>query len=79
MRMTVFEKHYSAVELAKLWGLHPKTIRNLFQDEPGVLVIERPEQMFKRGYTSLRIPASVADRVHERYSSKRSHRIAESL
>ena len=31
------EKHYSVPELAKLWGLSERTIRRMFENEPGVL------------------------------------------
>jgi len=31
------ERHYSAPELAKLWGLSERTIRRMFENEPGVL------------------------------------------
>lgn len=60
------EQHYRPDELAVLWGLSANTIRSLFAGEPGVLLIDRPEQMHKRGYCSMRIPASVAGRVHAR-------------
>jgi hypothetical protein len=54
------EKHYRPDELAELWGFSPKTIRALFGEEPGVI------RMGTAKYVSLRIPASVAARVHER-------------
>jgi hypothetical protein len=58
------EKHFSVIELAELWGLAPDTIRPLFANRPGVLKIVRPESRRKRVYSTLRIPASVAERVH---------------
>jgi hypothetical protein len=58
------EKHYTPAELAVLWGLSPDFIRDRFRDEPGVLKIDRPERMRKRGYCTIRIPQSVASRVH---------------
>jgi hypothetical protein len=58
------EKHFSVIELAELWGLAPDTIRPYFINRPGVLKITRPETRLKRAYVSLRIPASVADRVY---------------
>lgn len=60
------EQHYSPIQLAKRWGWSGDFIRELFEDEPGVLKVERPETMNKRRYTSLRIPESVAERVHSR-------------
>jgi len=69
--MSIFlEQHYRPSELAKLTGLSTDTIRDLFREEPGVLVINRPEQMHKRGYSSMRIPASIAERVLGGYRVK---------
>ena len=64
------ELHYSPKQLGELWGLSPKFIRDTFSDEPGVLRIDRPEKMHKRSYCSLRIPKSVACRVHLRVRAK---------
>jgi hypothetical protein len=67
-RRTLFdlanEKHYSVAELAKLWGLSERTIRRMFENEPGVLCWGRSECRFKRGYKTLRIPETVLLRVH---------------
>ena len=60
------EKHYSVVELAQLWNLSDKTIRRMFEKEPGVLQWGNEETRVKRGYTTLRIPETVALRVHRR-------------
>lgn len=60
------EKHYSVAELAKLWSLSEKTIRRMFENEPGVLQWGSQETRFKRAYTTLRIPESVMLRVHRR-------------
>jgi len=62
------EQHFKPDELAELWGVSVDTIRKLFRDVPGVLVIDRPEKMHKRGYCSMRIPESVAKRVYEKLS-----------
>jgi hypothetical protein len=64
------ERHYKPTELAKLWGWHADKIREWFSGEPGVLLEVRPEQMHKRGYRSMRIPASVAARVYARHTQK---------
>lgn len=61
-----FQKHYSVVELSKLWGFSQKTLRRLFVDEPGIIKIAHEETRQKRGYTSVRIPEYVAKRVHRR-------------
>jgi hypothetical protein len=63
------ERHYSASELAALWNLSLDTIRRIFENEPGVLVLgeDKPKRN-RRRYTTLRIPESVAARVHRRLS-----------
>jgi hypothetical protein len=58
------EKHYSVAELAQLWALSEKTIRRMFENEPGVLRWGSQETRFKRAYTTLRIPETVVLRVH---------------
>ena len=65
----VTERHYSAEELGKLWNLSGDTVRRLFEREPGVLVIERARSRNARHYRTLRIPESVAERVHRRLSN----------
>ncbi len=32
-----FEKHYSVLEVAKLWSLSENTVRRMFMGEPGVV------------------------------------------
>jgi hypothetical protein len=61
------EPHYTPSELAKLWGVDPETIRNVFRNEPGVLKLGNNGG--KRTYVTLRIPESVAERVHRRLSA----------
>lgn len=61
-----FERHYCVGELAQLRGLSERTIRRIFNNEPGVFKWESTERRFKRGYTTLRIPESVVLRVHRR-------------
>ena len=67
--VTAFERHYRLKDLAELWGLDESTVRRLFQDEPGVLKIGRAGRRDgKRDYMSIRIPESVALRVHQERS-----------
>ena len=66
-----FERHFKPEELSLLWGLSTNVIRALFEGEAGVLKIVRPEKLHKRRYVTLRIPASVAERVHLRLDAKR--------
>jgi hypothetical protein len=60
------EKHCSVAELSKQWGFSENTIRRLFRKEPGVIKIVHQETRHKRGYTSMRIPERIAQRVHRR-------------
>ena len=62
------EPHYTVKQLAERWGLDQSTVRRIFRDEPDVLRIPHLRRRGKRDYVSLRIPASVAARVHERRS-----------
>jgi hypothetical protein len=60
-----FERHLSVEELAALWGMSEDFVRRLFLKEPGVVVFFN-HQPGKRVYRTLRIPESVARRVHRR-------------
>ena len=66
----MLEQHYTIGKLSKMWGFSAHTIRAWFEDEPGCLMIHHPEKMHKRGYTSIRVPHSVAERVYQRHTSK---------
>ncbi len=65
---TAFERHYSVEELAECWKMSRDFVRRLFLREPGVVVFynQRPG---RRVYRTLRIPESVAVRVHRRMST----------
>jgi hypothetical protein len=39
---TPAERHYAPSEVAELWQFNVETIRRLFQDEPGVVVLQAP-------------------------------------
>ena len=60
------ERHFTVSELSKRWFFSENTIRRLFRQEPGVVRIARPQTRSKRGYTSMRIPERIAERVHRR-------------
>jgi hypothetical protein len=69
-KFSAMEEHLTPQELAKSWGVSAETIRVLFRREPGVLRL--PSQRAngkKRSYVSLKIPQSVAERVHRRLSA----------
>ena len=65
----MYERHYTPVELGELWGLSADTVRRMFEAEPGVLVFENPVRSSSRRFRTLRIPASVAERVYSRFSN----------
>jgi hypothetical protein len=67
--LVVDEKHFTPSELAKAWGVSPQTIRELFKKEEGVLKIGSNSTRNRRGYKTLRIPETVAERVHMRLSA----------
>ena len=60
------EEHYSVQQIAERWGLSPVAVRRLFRNEPGVLRFGREKRGHQRDYATLRIPASVAERVYRR-------------
>ena len=70
---TAFERHCSVDELASLWGVSDDFVRRLFLQEPGVIGFfkQRPG---KRVYRVLRVPESVARRVHRRMDSAQAMR-----
>lgn len=66
---SLIERHYTVTEIAKMWNLSTDAVRRLFAKEPGVLVLGETEgRAHKRRYAILRIPESVAQRVHRRQS-----------
>jgi hypothetical protein len=60
------EKHYSIIEISKLWALSQKTVRKIFENEPGVIQWGTEETRHKRGYRTLRVPETVLLRVHRK-------------
>ena len=66
-----FERHYTPNELADLWHVAANTVRRWCEEAGGVLAIDRPEKMHKRGYKTLRIPESTATRIYAKYFAPR--------
>ena len=60
------ERHYAPAEVASLWSLDVETIRRIFRQEPGIVVLQSPFKKHKRSYETIRIPHSVLERVHQR-------------
>ncbi len=61
------ERHYSVEEIGDLWGLSPRTVRQMFENEPGIIVFGNMGSLKKRRYITLRIPESVLVCVHRRF------------
>ena len=64
--LQALERHYTVAQLSNLWFFSESTIRRLFIKEPGVIKITHTPTRVRRGYTSLRIPERIAQRVHRR-------------
>jgi len=60
------QKHFHVNELAELWGASPNTVRRWFENETGVLKISMGYRRGKDYRVCLRIPESVAERVHRK-------------
>src|SRR5258707_2090604 len=44
------ERHYAVIEVAEMWNLSPDKVREIFEHEPGVLVIGDRNPRHKRRY-----------------------------
>ena len=64
----VVEKFFSPSELADAWGVDIETIRYVFRAEPGAVEFDRRVSEPQRSRSTLRIPQSVAVRIHRRLS-----------
>jgi len=60
------ETPYTINDVAKLTGYSPQMVTRLFENESGVLIVER--QAKKRKYRSIRIPRAVYERVIRKLS-----------
>ena len=57
---------YSLADVARMTGLSARTVIRMFENEKGVIVLERSESMHKRRYRTIRIPRAVYERVMTR-------------
>jgi hypothetical protein len=64
------ERHYAVIEVAEMWHLSPDKVREIFEHEPGMLVLGDRNPRHKRRYLTLRIPHAVLLRVHKRLAAK---------
>ena len=70
MEPLVSEQHYKVQDLSTAWAVSDMTIRRLFEFEAGVLIFGPDETLHKRRKKTMRIPHSVAERVHERLHTR---------
>ena len=62
------ERHLTIAEIAQVRNLSTSTVRRLFENEPGVIVVSKRTPR-KRIYRVLRIPESVEQRVFARLTN----------
>jgi hypothetical protein len=62
------ERCWTVREIAELWRVSEDTVRRLFEKEPGVLVLGDSSPRRKRRYRTIRVPASVLERVRRKLS-----------
>ena len=72
MKLAELEKYYTPNEIAARLSLSSRTVRRMFQDEPGVLKLGEAFKPKKRGYQTLRIPESVLQRVCDSMRARRT-------
>ena len=59
------ERHYTVVELAKMWNFSTEFVRQIVRGEQGVTEWVR-QQPGRRRYSVIRVPQSVAERLYRR-------------
>src|ERR1700735_1021239 len=66
---SALEPHVTVKQIADAWRLSEDTVHRIFENEPGVFVLSDSKRRAKRRYRTLRIPASVVERVHRQFLS----------
>ena len=64
--VNTIEKHYRIKELKPIIGLSDRSLRRLFDNEPGVVVLPHETCRNKRKYETMLIPESIVRRVLSR-------------
>ena len=64
--VTLEQHHYSVAEVAAILNCSQDKARKIFENEPGVLDLGGEGSQRRRRYRTLRIPASVLERVYRR-------------
>lgn len=62
------ERHYTIQEIAAAWAVSEATVRRLFEQEAGTIILSVVKGVGRRPCKTLRIPETVLRRVHERVS-----------
>ena len=60
------EPHLTVTQVAQAWSCSEETVRRVFENEPGILVIAENKHKGKRRYRTIRMPLSVVERVYQR-------------
>jgi hypothetical protein len=63
---TAYPRIYTVDEVAKMMGFHRHTITKMFENESGVIVLERAAKMNKQRYRTMRIPHFAFESVMRR-------------
>jgi hypothetical protein len=58
------EQHFTLPELAQRWHLDYKTVQRWFENRDDVLRFGHEHRPKKRRHVSIRVPASVAEKVY---------------
>jgi len=65
------EKTVSTVsEISHITGFSRQTITRLFENKPGMIIIQRGARLNTGSYRSIRIPGMVYERVFRRFTVK---------
>ena len=66
---------YTISEVVESAGFSRNTVTRLFEHEKGVLVLSHPEEMHKRRYRSIRIPAPSMSGLLEEFRYEKGSQI----
>lgn len=64
------EHMYTPKEIAERLNFSDRTVRDLFREEEGVILLRNPAKPRKKAYSTMRIPESVFQRVIRRMQVK---------
>lgn len=67
---TALEQHFTCKELAKTWGVSANTVREWVEHREDVLRFGSEHRSRKRRYVSIRVPESVAVKIHAEHCGR---------